>query len=80
MNKHELLELMEEEHEELMSTIIEEIKRSARLGRGNTTLYLEAMVLPLTRDNQYYVSHRLSEMGYNVTLDQHLDKLIVGWF
>ena len=80
MNKQEILDLMEEEHETLMNTIIEEIKRSAKLGRGQVALYLDAMVLPLTRDNQYYISHRLSELGYNVVLDQHLDRLTIGWY
>ena len=80
MNKEEVLEYMEECHEDVIESIIVEIKNSAKIGKGSVDIYLDTQVSSVTKENHYYVSHRLSVMGYNVNIDHHLDKLTISWF
>lgn len=80
MNKNEILDLMSESLTDVLSGITEEIERSAKLGRGSVSIHIDKHTTALTSDNQYYISHELSQLGYNVTLDQHLEKITIGWF
>jgi|11_taG_2_1085331.scaffolds.fasta_scaffold133674_1 hypothetical protein len=80
MNKEELLEYMKEEHEGVLSGILDLIKTGAKVGEGSVDVYMDTHHSLLTLTNQYYISHALSTMGYNVTLDQHLTKITVSWF
>ena len=80
MNKEELLDYMKEEHADLLNDILDLIKTGAKVGEGSVDVYIDTNHSPLTLTNQYYISHTLSTMGYNVTLDQHLTKITVSWF